>query len=368
MASENDKDKSEQAQASSDSQSQDSATSNQELPSLDQVLSKEDSGQADVNSANTDTQASESNKENVLSEEITSAVAEVDKILEKEDPEFLTQVEDIKKSEFQTNVDLEATDIEGFLTEGEKSGIQRKKIKKEKLHIRLKNTLSDFFNKWQSRIHKFSEFSKHALKSGFKLSLKALKFSAVYSLAKLKAGVQYLLGLSLRTKLSILASLILAAGVYGSLYLAFKKKHYLPEWKIDYLVSMADIADESFDYDPNEPKESFESEIRNPEHIFEVERIVANLKQTHVSDHIPMGLFEFYLEANSNEAIIEIGDRRQEARHVILRVLEQMTYEELTEIEGKKKLKLILKKELNSFLTQGHQVRQIYFKTIVLKP
>jgi flagellar basal body-associated protein FliL len=102
--------------------------------------------------------------------------------------------------------------------------------------------------------------------------------------------------------------------------------------------------------------------------MYEMERVIVNLRQVAEGEHIPMGLFEFYIATNSQDATVEIGDRRTEARHIIERVIEQMTYEDLVSPQGKGKLKFIVRKQLNDFLTKSHHVKQVYIKTFVLKP
>jgi flagellar basal body-associated protein FliL len=80
-----------------------------------------------------------------------------------------------------------------------------------------------------------------------------------------------------------------------------------------------------------------------------------------------MGVFAFYIETSNQESAVELKDRDGEARDVISRTLEQMSAEGLSSVDGKEKLKIVIRKNLNSILTRG-QVRRVFIKNIVLKP
>lgn len=80
-----------------------------------------------------------------------------------------------------------------------------------------------------------------------------------------------------------------------------------------------------------------------------------------------MLLVDLYVECSSSAAAIEVKDRESEVRDLFARSIEKMVYDDLITLEGKNKLKLILRKNVNVILTKG-RVRQILFGNLVLKP
>lgn len=291
----------------------------------------------------------------------------VDQVLAEEDPNFAVDMKEIQASEFKTNVAIEAVDIEAFLKEGEAITAAQPAAKK----LSLKERVQGGYNRWHLGTSKLIDDIQNSSASATKASghflLVLLKKVFKYSLGAIGKSFSWIVHLPKRTKLLSLSVLVLAAAAAFSMYLSFKV-HFLPQMGHEYLTGFADHANETFEYKDNESKETFDSANRHPEHMYEIEKIVVNLKGHANSDHLPMGLFEFYVELNSQEATVEFGDRKTEARHIIERVLEQLTYEELVSPQGKNKLKFIVRKELNDFLSKSHHVQQIYIKTLVLKP
>ena len=92
-----------------------------------------------------------------------------------------------------------------------------------------------------------------------------------------------------------------------------------------------------------------------------------NLRPSESSDENPMGYFEFYLEMNSQEAAVEIGDRMSEVIDSVQRTAESITYDEIITTAGKNKLKLVIRKNVNKVLSEG-RVRKVFYKSVVIKP
>ncbi len=292
---------------------------------------------------------------------------DVDRILAEEDPKFAEELKEIQATEFKTDVAIASVDIEAFIKEGEAIKAKQPDVKKVSLKVRVQaayakghagisKVIDDFQNGSLFAFKKIGQFTFGLLKSIFKLSIGLIGKS-----------FRYLFALPKKVKLLILSSAVLLGASGFSVYMGFKG-HFLPHMGNQYLTGFAELADESFEYNPTERKESFESAIRHPEHMYEFEKVVVNLKDPAGGDHLPMGLFEFYIEMNSQEATVEMSERKTEAKHIIERVLEQLTYEELVSQHGKNKLKFIVRKELNDFLSKSHHVKQVYIKTLVLKP
>jgi flagellar basal body-associated protein FliL len=80
-----------------------------------------------------------------------------------------------------------------------------------------------------------------------------------------------------------------------------------------------------------------------------------------------MGAFEFYLEGEDSEVIVEVKDREVEIRDRMQRTLEEFTFDQAADADGKKMIVDKLKKEINQSLSTG-KIRKIWFKTVVIKP
>jgi flagellar basal body-associated protein FliL len=184
-------------------------------------------------------------------------------------------------------------------------------------------------------------------------------------LGTVKSLVSQFMALPGRSKLMALVVVVLAVALVFVLRLTVKGRS-MPEMGPGFLTSFEDVADQKFEYDPHETMEEFNNPLLHPENVVQLEKIVVNLAQPEDGSN-PMGMFELYVETSSHESAIEIKDREIEARDTVARTLEQMRYDDLITLEGKNKLKLMIRKNLNTLLTQG-RVRKVFFKTVVLKP
>ncbi len=151
-------------------------------------------------------------------------------------------------------------------------------------------------------------------------------------------------------------------------YLTFKGG-LLPSPKREWVASFVEIADGVFTYEESAGFEDFNDPLHHPEYVVLFERIVVNLarSETASAEARPMAALELYIQTENQEAAIELKDRKVEVRDTVGRAVERMTYSELSSEEGKAKLKLLIRKELNEKLIKG-RVRRVYFKTIVLNP
>ncbi len=292
---------------------------------------------------------------------------DVDRVLAEEDPEFAEELKEIQNAEFKTDVAIASVDIEAFLKEGET--IKTKQAEEERPS--LKERVQAGYAHYHARISKIIDDFQNAGLKTFQVAghflLKIIKQIFKYSLGAIATFLKFLLNLPTRIKLQILSVMLLLGASALSIVMSLKG-HFLPQMRHEYITGFTEYADETFEYKATERRESFESANRHPEHMFEFEKVVVNLKDPQGGEHLPMGLFEFYIEMNSQEATVEMSERKTEAKHIIERVLEQLTYKELISQHGKNKLKFIVRKELNDFLSKTHHVRQVYIKTFVLKP
>lgn len=199
------------------------------------------------------------------------------------------------------------------------------------------------------------------LKAKLIVSLKAAKVTWT-------ERIKRALALPAKQKLVYLLSVgvIALAGFTGYLTL---KGRLLPSPKREWVASFTEIADGVFTYEESAGFEDFNDPLHHPEFVVLFDRIVVNLTRTEgaSADARPMAAMELYIQTDNQDGAIELKDRKVEVQDTVSRAVERMTYPVLSSEEGKAKLKLLIRKELNEKLVKG-RVRRVYLKTIVLNP
>lgn len=289
--------------------------------------------------------------------------AKLDEILNIEDPEMAAQVDAIraagfKKGEADVAIDDEAGDAPNPLA---KLSV-REQIRFKLLRIATAARLTKSF---AVRSVKDSKGLLRELLGGAKIGLVSQVHNA-------KAGVagkmSWLKSRSSSQKFALVASAVIVALL---LFVGAKtiQGTLLPNVERAWIANFADHADGKFTYEIKGGFEDFNDPLLHPEFVILVERIVVNLSRTqNASDSAnPMAAFELYLQTDTQDAAVEIKDRSVEIRDAVSRSVERMTYPDLADEDGKAKLKLLIRKDLNQILTRG-KVRRVFFKTIVLNP
>jgi flagellar basal body-associated protein FliL len=284
----------------------------------------------------------------------------VDALLASEDPQFAASMAEIRKiakidpADTGSGVEIDSLDLNAIAPEALLSFPKR-------VLAKFSEGIDDgvsFFKNFPAHAR---TFAKHGLKTGLVKTKDGLLFvvkkirDLLTSFGYLPRSSQYLVFATIL--LAALATFVIKKTVAG---------HVLPKLQSVYLRSYAEVADAKFKYEADEPMENFTDPLYHPEHVVLMDKVIVNLKRLN-PDSTPMGLFEFYVELSTHEGAVEIKSREVEARDLISRTLEQMSYEELVTPEGKNKLKVILRKNLNELLTEG-RVRRVFFKTVVVKP
>lgn len=134
-----------------------------------------------------------------------------------------------------------------------------------------------------------------------------------------------------------------------------------------FMTTMESAASEVFQYDPATESEPFYENLRAPSNIILIPKMVVNLRRSASSGENPMGAFEFFIEGEIPEVVVEIKDREVEIRDLMERVLESFTFDQVDSAEGKEFVTERLKKEIDLLLTTG-QIKGIWFKTVIVKP
>jgi flagellar basal body-associated protein FliL len=287
-------------------------------------------------------------------------ISSVDALLASEDPQFAASMAEIRKiakidpADTGSGVEIDSLDLNAIAPEALVSFPKR-------VLAKFSEGIDDGVSFLKNFPAHARTFAKHGLKTGLVKTKDGLLFvvkkirDLLTSFGYLPRSSQYLVFATIL--LAALATFVIKKTVAG---------HVLPKLQSVYLRSYAEVADAKFKYEADEPMENFTDPLYHPEHVVLMDKVIVNLKRLN-PDSTPMGLFEFYVELSTHEGAVEIKSREVEARDLISRTLEQMSYEELVTPEGKNKLKVILRKNLNELLTEG-RVRRVFFKTVVVKP
>ncbi len=134
-----------------------------------------------------------------------------------------------------------------------------------------------------------------------------------------------------------------------------------------FLNSYATWNKEVKDYNPLNEAESFYDNPRFSKNLMTLSKMFINVKSSENSGPTPMLALEVNVEGISADAIIEIKDREAEFKDLLLRFVEEQTYDELVTTAGKQNLCDQFRIIINSHLTQG-QVRRVLLKSFIIKP
>lgn len=299
----------------------------------------------------------------------------VDEILSIEAPELMAQIQEMRADKSLPTGD-EA--IDKFI-EVETIEALNKANKPKTLRARIRAQVSLISLKFKAVTHGIADFAKRIardgkgyaretalqLKSKTLVGLKALRINTMERIKRAAAVPN-------SQKLAFLMGCVaLGLAVFAG-YQTWRGK-LLPEAKREWIASFADVADGTFSYKPDDPFEDFNDSLHHPEFVVLVERLVVNLKRENPNDPrvnelpSPMAAFDLYLQTDNQESAVEIKDRLVEVRDTIGRAVERLTYSALASEEGKAKLKLIIRKDLNEKLIKG-RIRRVYLKTLILNP
>jgi flagellar basal body-associated protein FliL len=305
------------------------------------------------------------------------SLEDIDKILHADDPGFAEGLKEVQAGGEATEVEIELIHIdEKALEEGVEEeppgrwdklfqkipGLKRIVPAFHRKGVRLRNALVIRSGAWA-----------HWLKVGPKDYAKYL-FSQVKGLGGLlKSGLKKFGALPGSQKWAFLFFLCILAG--GVTLISFNLKgRWVPAIDRPLLKDFSEVADHIWSLKGG--KEAAEGPawvsllqaLRQPEHRYLFDKVVVNLKRVGGAEETnPMGLFEFYVEVDSKETAVEVGERKVELLDLVQRTVEGETYNSLSGEPGKQRLKNLIRQELNQVLHDGW-VKDVYISNMVLKP
>ncbi len=296
--------------------------------------------------------------------------AEIDLLLEAEDPDFAKSLEEVRSVVNDANVTIEASAIDEHGDEAEaKHDVVEAPDSDDGLVTRFKKRA-------RAKIIELRTNAKNHIVHSAKASFIFLKtrpkeyflYSIVVSKTLLKKTMIPVHAFQAANTVQRISSLTLTAVFLGAIWvlIANFKGIWLPQINEPLLHSFADHADRVINFNRKDGGESFNSAFPQERHEFLFPKMKVNLRAN--EDHpLPMGAFEVVAQLDSEDTAIEVRDREVEFGDLLQRVFEEETFTALETEIGKSKLKSRLKRELNQKLTQGW-VKDINFKNFILKP
>jgi len=295
------------------------------------------------------------------------SIDELDKIIASEDPNFFQEMTQLKKtikvkekdsqlSQRPIEVDLE------FMAEApeQESGARKSSFRIGELtgllgsFGKIKETLSD------------TKKLVAVLKAALAWLKKKLPVLLQFVSHKIKNIVSWFQQRSKTQIFSLFGFIAIILAIVYFLKLNFSGQSWLQYENQLFLRSFEEVADSVIEYDAHEPLEAFDSPLRQPEFITLLDIMRVNLRRSSKSSSNPMAAFQLLVETTNQEAAVELKAKSILIKDVVARVFESMPYDEIITIEGKEKLKLVLRLEMSKSLTEG-RVKQVHFKTLIYK-
>lgn len=277
----------------------------------------------------------------------------LEKAIQDNDPDFQGAITDLT-SIANENLNLELVDIEKILEE-EKSKTLKARVKRILNFINAQSVKLVLFLKW---------FSEYLIKEILPKALGAIKSFLGNVSAQAKSYLALFMALDKKKKI-ISVVLILGSLMMMGYFFKLLKGGILAKEQKPFIYSMEELSEEKYFYE-KEHIEDFYSSPRFNQNLISLRRMVVNLKKSKNSSENPMGAFEFFLQGNSSDVMIEVRDRESEVLDTFQLEIRSFSYDDLDTFEGKTKLTEKLKNTINEILVRG-KINKIYYKTFVLK-
>jgi flagellar basal body-associated protein FliL len=299
---------------------------------------------------------------------------EIDRILKEDDPDFTNQLGEIQSVSGDSEVDIESLvpgddetmPIDEVLSVG--SRLLDRFPKLEKILKPLGKVRSALYTRWlRTRANAVVLFHQLWIYARTWPGEFAQYLKAMSKIAKAQMG-QAQDHFKALPRLQKLAWLTLSALALS--FVLVLKLNLMGVWLpglFPHVVSdLTTVADKVWTVEKNEEWVGLYRAFPQEEIEFLFPKIIVNLRRTRGYSN-PMGAFELYVVMDSKDAALEVQARQKELHDLLQRAIEDQSYPDLGSPLGKKRIKDLLRRELNDVLTQGW-VKDILIKTMVLKP
>lgn len=277
----------------------------------------------------------------------------LEKSIQDNSPEFYQEIESIAEIGGE-NLDIELVDIDKIM-EQQKANSLKARVRRLFNHFNQLSLKIFYFVKMR-----FLTFLKETLPHLLKVAAMGLKTgvtAAVKTVGKIKS-------LNRVQKVALAVIILGTSALFFVLYKVTTGGLINDDEKL-FIRTMEDVATQKFFYESND-SEDFYNSPRVSQNIMSLRRMVVNIQKSRNSGANPMGAFEFFIQGNSSDVMVEINDREAELLDVFQTQIREFSYDDLDTIEGKRRLLDKLTRAVNADLTKG-KITQIYFKNFVLK-
>jgi flagellar basal body-associated protein FliL len=281
---------------------------------------------------------------------------DLDTLIAQEDPDFAKGLGAVATPGDIQNLNIELIDLDQLMLEekaNSNSGKIKRLIKSFRTHLRI------FETSLETSLIYF-------LREGLPEFLKKSKTNAGRFFKMLNEGRRQFSYWPERKKYATISLFAAVVGTVFFIYLAYTRT-LLPVKTDLFTLTLEDVADRVETYDPVTGSEPFYDSSRASQNVMSLQKMVVNLHRSQQSGPNPMGAFEFYIEGNSPDVMVEIKDREYEVKDLFQRNIEDMSFDQMENSEGKQLLLEKLRREVNRMLTKG-RIRKVFFKTAILKP
>lgn len=277
----------------------------------------------------------------------------LEKAIQDNDPEFQGAITDLTAMANE-NLNLELVDIDKILEE-QKSKTFKARAKRLVSFLNAKLVKLILFLKW---------FAEYLLKEVLPRFLTVVKNGLGKVVLQVKAGLQVFSTFDKKKKIISVVLLLGCIGLAGYFAKLIKTGILAKEQK-PFIYSMEELSENKYFYEKDQ-LEDFYSSPRFNQNLISLRRMVVNIKKSKNSSENPMGAFEFFLQGNSSDVMIEVKDRESEVLDTFQAEIRGFSYDDLDTLDGKTKLTEKLKNTINEILVRG-KINKIYYKTFVLK-
>lgn len=279
---------------------------------------------------------------------------DIEPLIDKKNPEFISQLETLK-ADF-AEVKLEITPL----------SIETAKLEKPK--------------KFKDKVKHYPKFWFKNLKTIFVFLFIHLKYFILWLASELPKAASKGIGAvvhlikdfietfkhwSKKRKIIFALSMVFLSGVLY-FYIVLLKDKLLYRDTFYFYGSMDQLGEWAVRFEEDEHIEPFYHSPRLKAYSYQMPPIVANLKRLNKDRENPMGFFEFVIEGNSGDSVVELKLRESEFIDLVQRVIEDHRYEELDTAQGmadlKNDIRSALNAQLNEGLVTGVEIRNFFIK------
>lgn len=283
-----------------------------------------------------------------------AALEEIEKELHNLDPEFANELAAVASVVVEPGVEIETYDPDKVNEEGDLDPKQSPPF-----IYKIKRRIKAFFNGVKTYLVHVVTYQIPELAKWIFLNLKSFLLTQKQILTNFFA-------LPLKTKLLFFVFFLFVVCGGGFLYY-FWKVNPLSKPTEMFITNLETLATDTASFNYKLDMEPFFYNFRLSQNIFTTERLVVNLRPSPNSGPNPMAAVELFLSGTSADVVIEIKDREAEMKDVMLRAIEEFTFDDIISQQGKQNLTERIARSLNTVLTKG-KVKSVYYKSVIFKP